>query len=407
MNLAQALPAPASAERMVIASVLADPRKYFDVAPMVRREDFSCAELREAWDCISGMASRNERISLWSIQQRHGQHPWFESFRDAICLTEGNVPAYAVDYAAVMADKARLRRATIGLTDAATMASNAESFEGIRPSIENLMMGLCETTERSDVATTAAIVQGIREARKSPAKQRSQFPTGFDRLDGMLGGGPRESHLVIVAAATSGGKTSLALNMGLNMAGQGIPAAMLSLEMARDELTMRGAAALSDGEDPDSGLNAIERLPFVISDNPDLSAEGARTMVKMLSARYGTKVVILDYLQLLRESGSRTSNREREVAGMSRSLKLAAKETGVCIIALSQVNEHGQLRESRALEQDADAVVYIIAQKGRFYLRITKNRHGPRHGHIADITTNEVPGIPLHFDGPSFRFCEQ
>ena len=161
--------------------------------------------------------------------------------------------------------------------------------------------------EQSDVATTAAIVQGIREARKSPAKQRSQFPTGFDRLDGMLGGGPRESHLVIVAAATSGGKTSLALNMGLNMAGQGIPAAMLSLEMARDELTMRGAAALSDGEDPDSGLNAIERLPFVISDNPDLSAEGARTMVKMLSARYGTKVVILDYLQLLRESGSRTS----------------------------------------------------------------------------------------------------
>ncbi len=202
-------------------------------------------------------------------------------------------------------------------------------------------------------------MQGIREARKSPAKQRSQFPTGFDRLDGMLGGGPRESHLVIVAAATSGGKTSLALNMGLNMAGQGIPAAMLSLEMARDELTMRGAAALSDGEDPDSGLNAIERLPFVISDNPDLSAEGARTMVKMLSARYGTKVVILDYLQLLRESGSRTSNREREVAGMSRSLKLAAKETADQVDA----RYHAEMDASREQARQAISAAKADAAK--------------------------------------------
>ena len=117
--------------------------------------------------------------------------------------------------------------------------------------------------------------------------------------------------------------------------------------------------------------------------------------------------MVVDYIQLI-GVGPTKDSRERQVANMSRSLKLAAKENGMAVIALSQLNDDGQLRESRAIEQDADGVIYIVAKDDDHYLWIQKNRHGAKHGTISQMAEGvDRTGIELRFDKPNFRFTER
>jgi replicative DNA helicase len=126
----------------------------------------------------------------------------------------------------------------------------------------------------------------------------------------------------------------------------------------------------------------------------------------MMIMRHNVKVCVVDYLQLIGTDGQERDSRERIVAGMSRLLKVTAKETGCCIIALSQLNEAGELRESRAIEQDADVVLYVIDNEdGDVFLRVTKQRGGESHGPMKRLKDDD-PGIPLRWHKENFRFSE-
>jgi replicative DNA helicase len=239
----------------------------------------------------------------------------------------------------------------------------------------------------------------------------------------MTGGGLKEGQLAIIAGRTGGGKTVLGMNIVTHVAKSGTPVVAFSLEMSDQDLVMR--SILSEGrEHGDHGsFEVVRNLPLYVDATSNVTARGITAKIKLLASRHKAKVFVVDYLQLLGTDGGSRETRERIVADMSRSLKICAKETAVAIIALSQVNESGELRESRAIEQDADLVLHVIdvpettpdprnrngprIETGdyNFFLRVSKQRGGRAHGPIGRAKAG-APGIPLNFDGPNFRFTE-
>ena len=209
-------------------------------------------------------------------------------------------------------------------------------------------------------------------------------PTGYTDFDHMTSG-LQKSDLIILAARPSMGKTALALNMGMRAAiHHEVPVAVFSLEMSMDQLMMRllgchGRVDLSrlrsgylNDEDWSRLYQAAEdlsRAPIYIDDTPALSTMEIRARCRRLKAEKGVGLIIVDYLQLMRSS-HRSDSREQEISDISRNLKALAKELDVPVVALSQLNRKveersdkrpmiSDLRESGAIEQDADVIVFI------------------------------------------------
>ncbi len=219
----------------------------------------------------------------------------------------------------------------------------------------------------------------------------SGVPTGFSKLD-QLTTGLQPGDLIIIAGRPSMGKTALALNIAANAAGDGGKAALIfSLEMSKEQLAFRllcsearvsgskmRSGFLSEKQDFPALIQAADRLsraPIFIDDTPALSALELRAKARRLSSRHDLGLVLVDYLQLMRGRRGRFDNREQEISEISRSLKALAKELNVPVVALSQLNRKvedrpgdkrpmlADLRESGAIEQDADVIAFIYRKK--------------------------------------------
>ena len=236
-------------------------------------------------------------------------------------------------------------------------------------------------------------------------------PTGFYEFD-RLTAGLQNSDLVIVAGRPSMGKTSFALNVAQHAAvEEGIPVAIFSLEMSREQLAMRmlcaearvDAQAVRTGKLSDAdwqrltyAANRLSKAPIFIDDTPAISVLELRAKARRLMAEHGLGLIIIDYLQLMR-GRERRERREQEISEISSSLKAMAKELNVPVMALSQLNRRveerpdkrpqlSDLRESGAIEQDADVIIFIYRdevyrkdspEKGIAELIIGKQRNGP------------------------------
>jgi replicative DNA helicase len=234
-------------------------------------------------------------------------------------------------------------------------------------------------------------------------------PTGFKQLDNMLSGF-QGSQLIIVAGRPGVGKTSIALNMAQNIAIKSkVPVALFSLEMSREQLAMRMmcSEALVDSEkirhgsvtdeDFDNLSQAVKSLadaPLYVDDTPTITVMEMLAKARRLKQEKGLGLVVIDYLQLMTGSGKR-ENRQQEVAGMTRSLKIMAKEINVPILLLSQLSraveqretkrpQLSDLRESGSIEQDADVVMFLSRDKeaeqtgsNEIRLIVAKQRSGP------------------------------
>jgi replicative DNA helicase len=207
-------------------------------------------------------------------------------------------------------------------------------------------------------------------------------PTGFRDLDRMLAG-LHPTNLLIVAARPGMGKTSLILNIAQNVAVNDVPVGIFSLEMSREEIVTRmlcaqgridsqrlrsGRLAESDFSKLSNAASVLYKKPIYVDDSPGLTVTEIRAKARRMRRRPGLGLVIVDYLQLMQGSGG--ENRQQEIALISRSLKSLARELDVPIIAVSQLNRSlesreekrprlGDLRESGAIEQDADVVMFI------------------------------------------------
>lgn len=249
------------------------------------------------------------------------------------------------------------------------------------------------------------------------------WPTNIPRLDLLLNGGLRPGGLYIEAARPSVGKSSLAQWLGMVMAKSGLKVLFLSLEMTCEELADRAVSssgridysALQTGRMSNEhwsravdALDAVELKNFYVDDQAGITLTDIRAKAKQVP---GLNVLILDYLQLCAGSGVKDANRNSEIEQISRGLKTLAKELGIAVIALSQLNRQveqrtnkrpmlSDLRDSGAIEQDADAVIFLwpvreLPNGVRLIgLGLDKNRQG-RCGEVA-----------LHFEGAVQRWTE-
>lgn len=241
-------------------------------------------------------------------------------------------------------------------------------------------------------------------------------PTGFKDLDELLAGLHR-SDLIILAARPAVGKTALALNMAVNAARAGAAVAVFSLEMSAEQLIQRilcSEARINSQDvrtgrikDPDWGnihraMGELAKLDFSVDDTPGISILEVRAKARRLLAGKKNGLIIVDYLQLMQPQNRRTENRQTEIAEISRGLKILAKELDVPVLALSQLSraveqragkrpQLSDLRESGAIEQDADVVMFIDRNtdsrsddededrppKGIAEVIVAKHRNGP------------------------------
>ena len=260
-------------------------------------------------------------------------------------------------------------------------------------------------------------------------------PTGYDKLDDMTAGW-QPSDLVIIAGRPAMGKTAFALSLAKNIAvDHQVPIGFFSLEMSNVQLSNRlisnvceisgqkiqnGQLAKDEWERLDRNLRKLEGKPIYLDDTPGLSIFELRSKARRLVREKDVKIIMIDYLQLMNASGMRFGNRQEEVSTISRSLKSLAKELNIPILALSQVNrgvenregnegkrpQLSDLRESGAIEQDADMVIFVHRPE---YYRLFEDEKGrDLRGKAEIIIAKHRKGstgtVTLRFEGDYTRF---
>ena len=426
------LPHSLEAEQSVIGSMLYSQDAVQTASEMLRGEDFYQHQYGVLFDTM---------IELWES----GRPTDIVTLQDALKTKDIAPEVYSLDflkdllnasfisanirsYAQIVADKAILRRTIRTLEDITNNCYlGKEKTEEIMSDTEKKIFDLLESREagggaESVDATVLRVIERIEEAAKNGGAVTG-IPTGFTDLDYRLSGLQR-SDLVLIAARPSMGKTALALNFVDNFAiRQNIPAAIFSLEMSREQLVNRLLAMEShvdsqklrtgqltdlEWDDIVAGSAMIAGSKIVIDDTPGISVGELRTRCRKYKLEYDIQVVVIDYLQLMSGSG-RTENRQQEISDISRSLKAIARELNVPIIALSQLSracearsDHrpmlSDLRDSGAIEQDADVVMFLYRDevynpaspdKDVAEIIVAKQRNGP----IGTVKLAWIPAL--------------
>lgn len=264
--------------------------------------------------------------------------------------------------------------------------------------------------------------------------------SGFDKLDAATNGW-QNGNLIVVAGRPAMGKTAFALSLVRNMAVEKkIPLAMFSLEMSKVQLVNRlianvskvsierirsGQIAKNDWSKIETGVSSMLGAPLYVDDSPSLSVSELRVRAHKLVRDYSVKMIIIDYLQLMNAPDGSSESRQEEVATISRSLKLLARELDIPVMALSQLNRPveqnsssdpdsmrpklSDLRESSAIEQDADMVCLIHRPE---YYKIVKDKNGNDTKGVAEIIIAKhrygaVGDVRLHFDKEPAAFTDE
>lgn len=398
------------AEQAVLGCCLLNPGAV-DCVDGLRPDDFYRADHREVFEAILDANEDGEPIDSVTISQRlEGRGAFREDggFGYLVELTQAapsivNVRAYA----RLVRDGARRRELIAAAMEIAEQAYGAGSVAEKVDFAQGRLMALSGVD-----AGSAVRVADLRETYLQAMKQRAAgelvgTPTMFADLDRVLGG-LRPGNLVVVAGRPSMGKSSIAFQMAHRNARNGRPVLALSMEMSRIEVLDRlmawesgmalGSITSGRPNSPDYLHSALEHAggwPLLIDDTPALTVHQVRARCRAAAKRGGLDLVVLDYLQLMAGDGE---TRNTQIEGITRGLKSIAKELAVPVVALSQLSRKceertdrrpmlSDLRESGAIEQDADVVMMIHREevyrrepgewRGKAEVLIRKNRQGP------------------------------
>jgi len=343
-------------------------------------------------------------------------------------LVERTPSAANIEYhCKIVLDKALLRKLITVSNEIQQdcFEANQDSFD-IIDSAEQKIFSLSESHARKDYSHIAPVIHRTLEKIEQYGKMQGKVTgvaTGFHKLDDMLSG-LQNSDLIVLAARPSMGKTALALNMARNAAADGVPVGIFSLEMADYQLVMRmlcsearidshrvrlGRLTEKEWESLGRHVGSLAEYPIYIDDTPGISILELRSKARRLKAEHNIGLIVVDYLQLLRLS-TRVESRQIEIAMISQSLKNLAKELDIPVLSLSQLSRAvesrgdgkpvlSDLRESGAIEQDADVVMFINrpAAYGREVepelqnkaeIIVSKQRNGPT-GEVDLVFINE------------------
>ena len=410
-------PQSLEAEQSVLGSILIDSRCVADVIGLLKPEDFYLQQNREIYETIYTMFNFSQTIDPVTVLDKMrelGYHR--DNSRDYVLQLMQITPTAAnvVRYANIVRDKAMLR----GLAQAATDISEtvysqvgtpAEMLESAEKKIYALRKG-----ERGDsLEHIGTILHKVFDRLEELSKSDSLIPglsTGLRDLD-MKINGLNKSDLLLIAARPAMGKTSFALNIGLNVAKKyNKTVAFFSLEMSREQLVLRlmSGESFVDSQKMQTGKlseeeweklcmasAALSQNDIRVDDNPSITVAEMNAKLRRVD---DLGLVIIDYLQLMTGSGygKSSENRVQVVGEISRSLKIMAKELNVPVICLSQLSRAvesrtdkrpimSDLRESGAIEQDADAILFLYRddyynpdteEKNVAECIVSKNRHG-------------------------------
>ncbi len=420
ITLERNLPHNLDAERSILGSIILENRALNMAQEILREEDFYRDGHRKIFRVMETLTERSSVIDLVTIKnelERAGDLETVGGPAYISSLVDGVPKSANVEYyARIVKEKSILR----GLIDSGNRIINLcyegeGSAEDLLDEAQRQIFSIAEGNLRSgftpvrDVAApTLAYIDRLAERKELI----TGIPTGFERLDEMTSG-LQNNDLIVLAARPSMGKTALALNIAQHVATRaGRTVGVFSLEMSKEQLFLRMlcAQARVDAHRLRTGrlgkeewtrltlaFGELTEAKIFIDDTPGLSIFEMRAKSRRLKAERGLDLLIVDYLQLMR-GRSRYENRTQEVSDISRSLKGLAKELSVPLIALSQLSrapeqrggEHkpqlSDLRESGAIEQDADVVIFIFREEvykatednqGMAKLLIEKQRNGP------------------------------
>jgi len=380
------------AEQAVLGGVFLRNDIFHTLVDAINDEDFYSPVHRIIYQAFQELYRRREPVDLVTVAeylQTKGQLDEVGGTVYLASLAESVASASnAVFHAQIVRDKSVRRRLIQTSSEILTSCFEAgEQTESLLDQAEQQIFSIAESKGKPVFMSSKDLVQRVfeqLEARAGQGELVTGVPTGYTDFDQMTAG-LQKSDLIILAARPSMGKTALALNMGMRAAIQhDVPVAIFSLEMSMDQLMMRllgchGRVDLSrlrsgylNDEDWSRLYQSAEdlsRAPIYIDDTPALSTMEIRARSRRLKAEKGVGLIIVDYLQLMRSS-HKSDSREQEISDISRNLKALAKELEVPVIALSQLNRKveersdkrpmiSDLRESGAIEQDADVIVFI------------------------------------------------
>ncbi len=407
------------AEQSALGGMMLSPDAVADVTDTVRGGDFYVPKHEVIFEAIYALYSHGEPTDVVAVTdeliktaslQRAGGVDYLHSLT-SIVPTAAN----AGYYASIVAERAVLRRLVEAGTRIAQMGYSGEG--DALDLVNNAQAEIYQVTGSQsaedyvplEIAVDAAVTE--MEAASGRDGELTGVPTGFAAMD-QLTNGLHPGQLIIIAARPALGKSTLALDFARAAAiSHDLPTIFFSLEMGRSEIAMRlmsaeaavplqamrkGTLDRRDWTTIAATRGRINEAPLYIDDSPNMTLVEIRAKCRRLKQRVGLKMVVIDYLQLM-TSGKRVESRQQEVSEFSRALKLLAKELGVPVIALSQLNRGPEqradkkpalsdLRESGSLEQDADMVILLHREAayekenpraGEADLIVAKHRNGP------------------------------
>ncbi len=427
-SLDRGLPASIDAERAILGAILLDNLAYHQAAQAtLLAEDFSLDSHRRIYLRISELSESGRAVDFVTLTEQLGQNKEIESVGGVAyvtSLTDGLPRVKNIEqYVKIVKDKALLRGLIHAATSAIQSAYEQEApAEEIVDSAESAIFQIAEKRIGQGFLGVREIVEGSFgniEKLLEQGQRITGLRTYFDDFDEKTSG-LQKSDLIIVAARPSMGKTAFAVNIAENAAVRDKKVVgLFSLEMSRESLIMRmlcsqamvdshkvrtGFHSREDRSRLVDGLAALMEAPIFIDDTPGISISEMRAKCRRLQqARGRLDLIIVDYLQLVAAApaggGRRYENRTTEVSAISRGLKMMAKEMRCPVVALSQLSrapeartgnnrpQLSDLRESGAIEQDADVVAFIFREEvykpddpdleGKAELIIAKQRNGP------------------------------
>jgi len=365
MNAPERLPEDQEAERAAIAAMIDEPT-LIDSAP--RADEFNRTPHQIVVGILSDMRNAGTPIDLVSVQSEILKRKQVSNIGGAgqLSTMAGDPrPEHFSHYADTIRDAARCRKAIEITERISRLAYQAGSFADVAEEAEKSITEISSLSHVDrDEPMRETVLRVIEELdRRARGESDAFISTGIEALDRhtrCLGKG----HLAVIGGGTSTGKTALMCSIALNVAMTGAHVGIFSLEMTREELVERWLAnlgrismesimsgKLSAGElaRMTEATGRISELPFSIHDDFDASLAGIRSRARVWKTRHDTKLIVVDYLQLVQGLEDQRQ-REQQVAHISRQLKAMAGELQIPVLALTQLNEKGEVRESRAIK---------------------------------------------------------
>ncbi len=405
LSLQKLPPQNLEAEQSVLGAILLENSALNKALEILSPNDFYKEAHRRIFSAILDLNERNEAIDLITITEYLRQKNELEQVGGAAYLAAlvNSVPTAANIrfHSKIIHEKALLRNLIQIATEIVTMGyEDTERVENLLDFAEQSIFGISERKIRPSFVPVKEIIKGTFETIEALYEKKERvtgLPTGFTDLDERTSG-LQSSDLIVVAGRPSMGKTSLALgiaqHVGLERRGT---VAIFSLEMSKEHLVLRmlcsearvdahklrsGYLGKADWPKLTTVAGKLTEAAIFIDDTPALSVLEMRAKARRLKAEHGLDLIIVDYLQLMRGRGE-ADTREQEISEISRSLKALAKELHVPVVALSQLSRAvesrsdkrpllADLRESGAIEQDADVVLFIY--RGELYHSTEENR---------------------------------